>query len=49
VQKFLLRQPDADVLQLPDLPGLDGCVAGQILPSGISDGFYYALLKKRRA
>lgn len=47
VRNFLLRQPDAESLPLPDL-GWGECIQGQILPSEFSDGFFYALLGKRR-
>jgi len=46
VRDFLLRQPEAESLPLPDFPGPDDCIGGQILPSAVSDGFYYALLRK---
>jgi len=46
VQDFLLRRPDAEMLPHPKLPGWDDDVKGQILPSAVSDGFYYALLGK---
>jgi 16S rRNA (cytosine967-C5)-methyltransferase len=46
VRDFLLRQPEAESLPLPHFPGWDDCSAGQILPSAVSDGFYYALLRK---
>ena len=48
VQEFLLRRPDAEMLPHPRLPGWDGDIEGQILPSAVSDGFYYALLRKLR-
>lgn len=44
VREFLLRRPGAEMLPLPEFPGWDD--DGQILPSAVSDGFYYALLKK---
>jgi hypothetical protein len=34
------------MLPLPSFPGWDDDIHGQILPSAVSDGFYYALLKK---
>jgi 16S rRNA (cytosine967-C5)-methyltransferase len=46
VRHFLLRQPEAEMLPLPRFPGWDDDIQGQILPSAVSDGFYYALLKK---
>jgi 16S rRNA (cytosine967-C5)-methyltransferase len=46
VRAFLSRRPEAELLPLPELPGWDGDSQGQILPSAVSDGFYYALLKK---
>jgi 16S rRNA (cytosine967-C5)-methyltransferase len=46
VRDFLLRQPDAELLPHPKLPGWDDDVKGQILPTAVSDGFYYALLGK---
>ena len=46
LRDFLLRRPDAEVLPHPKLPGWDDDVKGQILPSAVSDGFYYALLGK---
>ncbi|HKW38450.1 MAG TPA: 16S rRNA (cytosine(967)-C(5))-methyltransferase RsmB [Burkholderiales bacterium] len=45
-REFLRRQPEAEWLQLPKVPGWDDDTQGQILPSAVSDGFYYALLKK---
>jgi 16S rRNA (cytosine967-C5)-methyltransferase len=47
VREFLERQPEAESLPLPRFPGWDDDAQGQILPSAISDGFYYALLRKR--
>jgi len=44
VREFLLRRPEVEMLPLPKLPGWDE--GGQLLPSAVSDGFYYALLKK---
>lgn len=41
VSAFLDRHPDAEGHALPGLPG------GQVLPHAESDGFFYALLKKR--
>ena len=46
VREFLLRRPDAESLTLPRFAGWDDDVRGQLLPSAVSDGFYYALLKK---
>ena len=46
VRNFILRRPEAESLPLPKFPGWDGDDHGQILPSAVSDGFYYALLKK---
>jgi 16S rRNA (cytosine967-C5)-methyltransferase len=46
VRTFLLRRPDAELLPLPKFPGWDDDIQGQILPSAVSDGFYYALLRK---
>jgi len=46
VRDFLLRQPDAELLPNPKLPGWNDDVKGQILPSAASDGFFYALLGK---
>ena len=46
VQEFLLRRPEAEMLALPKFPGWEDDTQGQILPSEVSDGFYYALLKK---
>lgn len=46
VRDFLLRRPDAEPLPLPDFPGWDDCAGGQILPGAVTDGFYYALLRK---
>jgi len=46
VRNFLLRQPEAELLPLPKFPGWDDDSEGQILPSAVSDGFYYALLRK---
>ena len=46
VQAFLSRRPEAELLPLPKFPGWDGDLQGQILPSAVSDGFYYALLGK---
>jgi 16S rRNA (cytosine967-C5)-methyltransferase len=46
VREFLQRQPEAEMLPLPNTgSGLGG--QGQILPSADSDGFFYALLEKR--
>src|SRR5262245_26858462 len=47
VREFLERRPEAESLQLPKFPGWDDDAQGQILPGAISDGFYYALLRKR--
>lgn len=47
VRNFLLRRPEAEMLPLPKLPGWNDDAHGQILPSPVSDGFYYALLKKQ--
>ncbi len=46
VSAFLERQPDA--VRLPvTVPGtLPGCCPGQLLPSDLHDGFFYALLHK---
>ena len=46
VREFLARQPEAELLPLPKLPGWSEDAQGQILPSGESDGFFYALLEK---
>jgi 16S rRNA (cytosine967-C5)-methyltransferase len=46
VKNFLLRRPEAESLPLPEFPGWEDDDHGQILPSAVSDGFYYALLKK---
>jgi 16S rRNA (cytosine967-C5)-methyltransferase len=46
VREFLVRRPDAEMLPLPKFPGWDDDAQGQILPSAVSDGFYYALLQK---
>jgi len=46
VREFRVRQPQAERLPLPKLPGWDDDTDGQILPSAASDGFYYALLRK---
>jgi 16S rRNA (cytosine967-C5)-methyltransferase len=46
VREFLLRRPEAEMLPLPKFPGWDDDTQGQILPSAVSDGFFYALLKK---
>ena len=46
VRDFILRRPEAEPLPLPKFPGWDDDDHGQILPSAVSDGFYYALLKK---
>jgi 16S rRNA (cytosine967-C5)-methyltransferase len=46
VREFLLRRPDAESLPLPRFPEWDDDIRGQILPSAVSDGFYYALLEK---
>jgi 16S rRNA (cytosine967-C5)-methyltransferase len=46
VREFLLRRPEAEMLPLPRFPGWDDDAQGQILPSEVSDGFYYALLRK---
>jgi 16S rRNA (cytosine967-C5)-methyltransferase len=46
VREFLQRRPGAEMLPLPKFHGWDDDVRGQILPSAVSDGFYYALLKK---
>jgi 16S rRNA (cytosine967-C5)-methyltransferase len=46
VREFRARQPQAEWLPLPKLPGWDDDTDGQILPSPASDGFYYALLRK---
>ena len=46
VREFLLRRPEAEMLPLPKFPGWDDDIQGQILPSAVSDGFYYALLGK---
>jgi 16S rRNA (cytosine967-C5)-methyltransferase len=46
VREFRLRQPEAEWLPLPKFPGWDDDTQGQILPSAVSDGFYYALLRK---
>lgn len=42
IAAFLARHPDAVRVALPDLPS-----DGQLLPSAVSDGFFYALLEKR--
>jgi 16S rRNA (cytosine967-C5)-methyltransferase len=47
VREFLERRPEAESLPLPKFPGWDDDAQGQILPSAISDGFYYSLLRKR--
>ena len=46
VRDFLLRQADAEMLPHPKLDGWNDDVEGQILPSAVSDGFFYALLGK---
>ena len=46
VREFLQRRPEAEMLPLPKFPGWDDDIQGQILPSAVSDGFYYALLGK---
>jgi len=46
VREFLLRRPEAEMLPLPNFPGWDDDTQGQILPSAVSDGFYYALLSR---
>ncbi|HZE10236.1 MAG TPA: 16S rRNA (cytosine(967)-C(5))-methyltransferase RsmB [Burkholderiales bacterium] len=46
VREFLRRRPEAEMLPLPKFAGWDDDTQGQILPSAVSDGFYYALLKK---
>jgi 16S rRNA (cytosine967-C5)-methyltransferase len=46
VREFLLRRPEAETLPLPKFAGWGDDTQGQILPSAVSDGFYYALLKK---
>jgi 16S rRNA (cytosine967-C5)-methyltransferase len=46
VREFLLRRPEAETLPLPKFAGWSDDTQGQILPSAVSDGFYYALLKK---
>jgi len=46
VREFLVRQPEARTLPLPELPGWSETTQGQILPSAECDGFFYALLEK---
>lgn len=46
VRDFLHHRTDAKSLPHPKLAGWDDDVEGQILPSAVSDGFYYALLGK---
>lgn len=46
VRNFILRRPEARPLPLPKFSGWDDDDRGQILPSAVSDGFYYALLEK---
>ena len=46
LRAFRARQPEAECLPLPALAGWEDAAAGQILPSAVSDGFYYALLRK---
>jgi 16S rRNA (cytosine967-C5)-methyltransferase len=46
VRKFLLRRPDAELLPNARFAGWDDDIQGQVLPSAVSDGFYYALLGK---
>jgi 16S rRNA (cytosine967-C5)-methyltransferase len=46
VREFLQRQPGAEMLPLPNIPGWSDAEAGQLLPSAGCDGFFYALLGK---
>ena len=46
VREFLLRRPGVEIVPLPSFPGWDEGTQGQFLPSAMSDGFYYALLRK---
>jgi 16S rRNA (cytosine967-C5)-methyltransferase len=47
VQSFLARQADASQIPLAGLAAAATVGPGQILPSDLSDGFYYALLRKQ--
>ena len=46
VREFCLRSPEAEALPLPKFAGWEDDAQGQVLPSAVSDGFYYALLRK---
>ena len=49
IERFLHRHPDAQRLMLPEPDTNAQQLAGQTLPDEWHDGFFYALLQKRRA
>jgi 16S rRNA (cytosine967-C5)-methyltransferase len=49
IERFVHRHPDAQRLTLPEPDTNAQQLAGQILPDESHDGFFYALLQKRRA